>query len=70
MPDVRRRPTSDWQCPSCGEDPAATGGNRRAHIPILPPIETVILFPILVVAVLIALVLPLVAWLRHLLTGP
>jgi hypothetical protein len=36
----------------------------------LPPIETVILFPILVVAVLIALVLPVVAWLRHLLTGP
>jgi hypothetical protein len=61
--------TSTGKCLSCGEDLPPLDGKRRAHLPMLPPIEVFTFYPIALVAIVVALLLPLIAWLRHLLNG-
>jgi len=53
------------KCPSCGEDLTPKDGKRRAQLPMLSPIF--ILYPAILTAVAVSLLLPLVGWLRHLL---
>jgi hypothetical protein len=37
-------------------------------MPMLPPIETFLMYPLLLVVIVAAVVLPLIVWLRHLLS--
>jgi hypothetical protein len=59
-------PTSANKCPACGEAlPRVV--KRRAQLLMLPPISGVHL--IAIIAVVVALLLPLLQWLRNLLRG-
>jgi hypothetical protein len=54
-------------CPACGEKLSPPVVRRRTQLPMLPPISGIHL--IAIVAVVVALLLPLVQWLRDLLRG-
>ncbi len=55
------------KCPSCGEVRPSAEHKRCVTLPFLPPIETMILYPIVFAGLAAALLLPLIAWLRQLL---